>query len=159
MIENKKRGYSAIGLHHPKDSNNIGSVLRIAGNYQSSMVVCSGRRYKVAATDTIKTYRHTPFLQVVDLKYVIPYDCVPVAVDLVPGATSLIDYTHPLRAFYIFGPEDGTLQDGVLSWCRDKIYIPTNYCMNLAVTVGVVLYDRLAKQLQNKQINQIFKGE
>lgn len=88
-------------------------------------------------------YRHMPFFRVEDLKNVIPYDCIPVAVDLLDGATPLQEYKHPERAFYIFGPEDGTLGDSVLSWCRDVIYIPTYGCMNLAATVNVVLYSRL----------------
>src|SRR5690606_30290164 len=79
-------------------------------------------------------------------------DCVPVAVDLLEGATPLCEYTHPERAFYIFGPEDGTLGKAVTSWCRDVVYIPTNYCMNLAATVNVVLYDRLAKQRARRHV-------
>jgi tRNA(Leu) C34 or U34 (ribose-2'-O)-methylase TrmL len=76
---------------------------------------------------------------------VIPYDCVPVAVDLVDGAHSLPNYRHPERAFYVFGPEDGTLGKAVIDRCRDKIMVPTRFCMNLAATVNVILYDRLAK--------------
>ena len=64
----------------------------------------------------------------------------------VEGATSLVDYIHPERAFYIFGAEDATLGERVLSRCRDVIYVPTSGCMNLAATVNVVLYDRMAKQ-------------
>lgn len=139
-------GFSAIGLFNPKDKNNIGSVLRCAGNFNVSMVAASGKRYAVACTDTMKAHRSIPLIEVDDLKDIIPYDCVPVAVDLVEDARNIIDYTHPKSAFYIFGPEDGTLGDKVLSWCRDKIYVPTNYCMNLAGTVHVVLYDRMLKQ-------------
>jgi tRNA(Leu) C34 or U34 (ribose-2'-O)-methylase TrmL len=76
----------------------------------------------------------------------IPFDCVPVAIDLIDGAQPLQEYKHPERAFYIFGAEDATLGDRVLSWCRDVVYIPTKGCMNLAATVNVVLYDRMAKQ-------------
>lgn len=60
-------------------------------------------------------------------------------------ATSILEYEHPKQAFYIFGPEDGTLGKNTLNWCRDKIYIPTKQCMNLAATVHVVLYDRMLK--------------
>lgn len=71
---------------------------------------------------------------------------IPVAVDLVPKARSIINYVHPESAFYIFGPEDGTLDDHIINKCQDVIYIPTNGCMNLAATVNVVLYDRMVKQ-------------
>lgn len=75
----------------------------------------------------------------------IPVGAVPVAVDLVEDAVSLTAYQHPQQAFYIFGPENGTLRQETLGWCRDRVMIPTKMCMNLAATVNVVLYDRMAK--------------
>jgi len=143
----KMRGYACIGLDNPKTSSNIGSILRAAFIYEAALVAIRGTRYRRVATDTPKGYKHLPLLQVEDLRNIIPYDCVPVAVDLIDGATSLHAYSHPERAFYIFGAEDATLGERVLSWCRDVIYIPTKRCMNLAATVNVVLYDRQAKQL------------
>jgi tRNA(Leu) C34 or U34 (ribose-2'-O)-methylase TrmL len=140
------RGYSAIGLHHPKTPVNVGAVLRAAGCYGASLVATSGNRYTRAPTDTMSTYRHLPLIQCEDLHDVIPFDCVPVAIDLIEGAKPLTDYKHPERAFYVFGPEDGTLGQKVTNWCRDVVYVPTNGCMNLAATVNVILYDRLLKQ-------------
>jgi tRNA(Leu) C34 or U34 (ribose-2'-O)-methylase TrmL len=145
------RGYCVIGLDNPKTSINVGSVLRAAGCYGAAMVAASGKRYRTAQTDTEKAYRRIPFLQVEDLKTVIPYDCVPVAVDLIEGATPLTDYQHPQRAFYIFGAEDATLGSRITDWCRDVIYVPTHSCMNLAATVNVILYDRLAKATMSKK--------
>ena len=80
-----------------------------------------------------------------DLKKILPLGCIPVAVELVDGARPLPEYTHPDRALYIFGPEDGSLDKEIRDWCEDVVYIPTTGCMNLAATVNVVLYDRLAK--------------
>ncbi len=139
------RGFAAIGLDHPKTPENVGGALRACQCYGASMLAVAGKRFKRASTDTFKTWRHMPVLEVGDLQLVIPYDCVPVAVDLIPGAQCLTTYKHPERAFYIFGPEDGTLGERVLSWCRDVVYVPTDRCMNLAATVNVILYDRLAK--------------
>ncbi len=140
------KGYSCVGLDNPKTPSNIGSALRACGNFNAAFLAVSGLRYKNHSTDTMKQYRHTPLFQVEDLNLIIPYDCVPVAVDLVGDAIPLPEYKHPERAFYIFGAEDATLGERVLYWCRDKIYIPTNRCMNLAGTVHVVLYDRMSKQ-------------
>ena len=148
MLDNfkSKSGFAAVGLDNPKDKQNIGSALRAVGCYNASMLAISGQRYNGSLTDTMKTHRKIPLIEVKDLKDVIPYDCVPVAVDLIEGATPLPEYKHPKRAFYIFGAEDRTLDDKALSWCKERIYIPTNSCMNLAATVNVVLYDRLSKQ-------------
>lgn len=144
------RGYACIGMHNPKNSLNVGSALRAAGVYGAVMVACSGDRipfhFHRSATDTMKHYRHLPLITTSNLHDVIPFDCVPVAVDLLDGATPLTEYKHPERAFYIFGPEDGTLGKAVTSWCRDTVFVPTQGCMNLAACVNVILYDRLAKQ-------------
>lgn len=141
-----KRGYAAIGLFMPKTPANIGSVLRAAHCYGAALVAATGRRYHNSPTDTGKAYRHLPLLQVDDLFSVVPHDCVPVAVDLIEGARSLVTYQHPERAFYIFGPEDGTLGKQVTERCRDIVFVPTAFCMNLAAAVNVVLYDRAAKE-------------
>lgn len=76
---------------------------------------------------------------------VLPQGAVPVVVELVEGATPLMHYNHPENAFYVFGPEDGSTSRELVQWCRDVIYIPTTGCLNLAATVNIVLYDRMAK--------------
>jgi tRNA(Leu) C34 or U34 (ribose-2'-O)-methylase TrmL len=146
-----KRGYAVVGLDNVKSNINVGSALRAVGVYDAALLVISGTRYSKDPTDTMKAYRKVPLLQVEDIMENIPYDCVPVAVDLVPGATPLHEYKHPERAFYVFGAEDATLGRRVLDRCRDTVYIPMNGCMNLAATVNVVLYDRLAKQLKKEE--------
>lgn len=140
------RGYAAIGLDNPKDSYNIGSALRACGVYGAAFLAASGKRIGSGLTDTMKHYRHLPYFRVDDLQSIIPYDCVPIAVDILPGAIPLPEYKHPERAFYIFGAEDATLGERVTSWCRDTVYIPTDGCMNLAATVNVILYDRMMKR-------------
>lgn len=141
------RGFACIGLHNPKNEVNVGAVMRAAGCYGASLVAISGRRFRRHCTDTAKAWRHLPVVHGLETVFdAIPYDCVPVAVDLVDGAVSLPYYAHPERAMYIFGPEDGTLGATVLGRCRDRVMVPTRHCMNLAATVNVVLYDRLAKR-------------
>lgn len=135
-------GYAAIGLHNPKDILNIGEALRACGCYGASMIAVSGKRYSRAKTDTQAAHRHMPLIHCEDLELVIPFGATPIAIDLIEGATLLAEFEHPKSAFYIFGPEDGTLD---ISWAKETVYIPTKYCMNLAATVNIVLYDRQAK--------------
>lgn len=143
------RGYAAIGLYKPKTPENVGSALRACHCYGASMLAVQGKRFKKSCTDTTAAWRNMPMIETDDLRSITPYNCVPVAVELIDDARSLIDYVHPERAFYIFGPEDGSLGVQTTSWCRDVIYIPTKVCMNLAATVNVVLYDRLQKRGYN----------
>lgn len=143
-----KRGYSIIGLDNPKSSFNIGSAMRAVGCYDSKMLYVSGKRFKkIKRTDPQKSWRHYPLTHVEDLLKHVPYDCVPVAVEITEDSECLSSYVHPERAFYIFGQEDGTLGKRITSKCRDVVSVPTKLCMNLAATVNVVLYDRLCKNL------------
>ena len=147
-----QRGFAAVVMVNPKTRENVGSALRAAGCYDVSLVVVSGMRpdhyMGRICTDTQKAYRHIPTLRVPDVFDAVPFDCVPIAVDLLPNAKSLVEFHHPERAFYIFGPEDGTLGAAITNRCKYAVQVPTRYCMNLAATVNVILYDRLAKQLR-----------
>lgn len=143
------RGYAVIALDNPKSPANLGGAMRACACYGGALIIIGGARMariKNIATDTTKAYRHIPTVWADDVMAHIPYDCVPVAVDLVDVACDLRTYHHPERAFYVFGPEDGTLGKRVLEKCRDHVMVPTNGCMNLAATVNVILYDRMAKQ-------------
>lgn len=142
------RGFSCVALDNPKTPANVGSVMRAAHVYGAGLVVVSGQRFKRSGTDTTKAWRHIPVIEAEDVFDAIPFDCVPVAVDLIEGACPLPRYVHPERAFYIFGAEDATLGKRIVDRCRDKIMVPTKYCMNLAATANVILYDRMMKREQ-----------
>ncbi len=137
---------AAIGLIRPKNALNAGGVLRAADCYGAALVAIQGARYKVFGTDTTKAYRHIPTLSVDDIFDAMPFGAVPVAIEFIETATPLPAYKHPKQAFYIFGPEDGSIPAKILTRCRDVVYVPTAHCMNLAATVNVVLYDRLLKE-------------
>jgi tRNA(Leu) C34 or U34 (ribose-2'-O)-methylase TrmL len=143
--------YCCIGLVNPKSPENVGAVMRAAGCYGADEVYYTGSRFELArrfATDTKQMVEKIPLLGVEELLAFVPEGCTPVLVDLIEGATSLPDYVHPERAFYIFGPEDGTLDPARYEAVKEVIYVPTKGCMNLAASVNVILYDRLAKRLR-----------
>ena len=150
------RGYAAIALQSPKTPANVGGALRAAACYGADLVVIAGKRrlcsYTSLATDTTAAWRHIPTLTPEDVFDAIPMGAIPIAVDLLPDAHSLPWFIHPERAFYIFGPEDGTLGKKITDRCKYKLSVPTHYCMNLAATVNVVLYDRAAKALLKQRI-------
>lgn len=142
-----KRGYAAIALCRPKTEANVGSVLRAAHCYGASLVVSDGKRIKpTVATNTPQAHRHIPYIQAESIMDAIPYDCIPVVVELEPGATPIQDFQHPERAFYILGPEDGSVPREVSAKCKYHVYVPTRDCMNLAATANVILFDRMMKR-------------
>lgn len=139
--------YFAIGLDNPKFKENVGSAMRAAGCFGAAFVASTGTRFG-KITDTQSEYKRIPLIRTSNLHEIIPYDCIPVAVDLIKEderSISLVNFKHPKRAFYIFGAEDATLGKRVTDYCKHIVYVPTNYCMNLAASVNVILYDRIAK--------------
>jgi tRNA(Leu) C34 or U34 (ribose-2'-O)-methylase TrmL len=154
-----------IGLSNPKSPTNVGAVMRAAGCYQVDQVFYTGRRYELAAqynkdtlkTDTKNAHQIIPlqsidnFIHLKDLVENISSKAKVICVDLVEGATPLPHFIHPDEAIYIFGPEDGTIRQDVIDIADEVVYVPTIGCMNLAASVNVLLYDRLAKALQNKE--------
>lgn len=140
------RGYAVIGLTNPKTDHNVGGAVRAAHCFGASLILIKGQRYGQVPADTMKTTRHIPLMHVDDFRKATPHDCIPIGIEIVPGAIDIRAFAHPERALYIFGPEDGTLGKAVLSHVKHIIRIPTAYCMNLAATVNVVLFDRMVKR-------------
>lgn len=156
MLLKMKKENVVIGLTDPKSPSNVGAVMRAVGCYQANEVRYTGVRYTRAAkfhTDTKDASRKIPLNAVQSLiDNLLPEQQV-VCVDLVEGATALPDFEHPENAVYIFGPEDGTISQDVIDRADAVVYVPTIGCMNLAASVNVLLYDRLAKS------SQVIKGD
>ncbi|MDZ7906544.1 MAG: RNA methyltransferase [Cypionkella sp.] len=142
------KGFAGIGLFNPKDHANVGGTLRAASIYGAGFVAIEGIRGKALkhAADTTAAYKHMPAFLVDDILSFRPHDCQLVVVDLIKGAVPLPDFTHPERAMYLFGPEDGTLGKRHTDNAQHVVFIPASPCMNLAATVNVVLYDRMVKR-------------
>ncbi len=138
----------SIGLSNPKSPTNVGAVMRAAGCYRVDAVRYTGERYDRAKkfhTDTKAASRRIPLTGVASLLDDLPPGTQVICVDLVEGAIPLPAYQHPDKALYVFGPEDGTLSQELIDQADGVVYVPTVGCMNLAATVNVLLYDRLAK--------------
>lgn len=145
------RGFACVGLYKPKTAENVGGVLRAAHCYGVSQVVIDGARNADIRhpLNTPSAHRHMPTVLTDDLLSHLPFDAQLVAVDLVPDAVPLPSFQHPKAAFYVFGPEDGTLGGEIVRRAQHVVYVPTRNCMNLAACVNVVLYDRMAKALRD----------
>lgn len=137
-----------VGLENPKSPTNMGAVLRAAGCFNANEIRYTGTRYAKAVkfqTDTKRVHAQLTPSHQENLLDNLNADTSVIAVELVPGATPLAQFSHPDNALYIFGPEDGSLNQRLVSSADHVIYIPTLGCLNLAATVNVVLYDRQTK--------------
>lgn len=139
------RGYAAIGLYSPKNGLNIGGALRAAHCFDARMVIVEAPRFQRQASNVTEAQRHIPTIvgSIVEHR---PHDCPMVVVELVDGASSLVTFEHPERGLYVFGPEDGSVPVRLVERAQHVVSIPTAYCLNLAATVNIVLYDRLVKR-------------
>ncbi|KID58794.1 23S rRNA methyltransferase [Pseudoalteromonas luteoviolacea] len=150
--------FAAIGLVNPKSPTNVGGVLRAAGCYGAQAVYFNGNRYAKAAkyhTDTKNVAENIPIQQVDDLVSLKVSGRALVCVELVEGAIPLPHFDHPEKALYVFGPEDGSLPQDIVDAADAVVYVPTTGCMNLAATVNVLLYDRMAKRATSFDAAQI----
>ncbi len=150
----------SLGLVNPKSAVNVASILRAAGCYGVDHVFYTGQRYRYAKdfnADTRAFHKVIPTIGVEDLFECKPATSRVVVVELVEGAIPLPEFTHPEHAFYVFGPEDGSVNANILSRADDVVYVPTFHCMNLAATANVLLYDRMSKRhydTSNEKIRQ-----
>lgn len=137
-------GYYGIAVHEMKTEANFGGVLRSAHAFDAAFVCLIGARYKKWPTDTSKASRHIPVYTYDDMDSFLsnrPHDCEIVRVE-VNGTTDLPQFTHKPRAIYLLGGEDMTLSESI----GDRsVRIDTTYCLNLASTASIVMYDRHAK--------------
>lgn len=154
-----------IGLTNPKSPTNVGGVMRACGCYGANEVRYTGKRYQFAIknmtqynTDTQRISNKIPLLATDDLINSLDPDMQIICVDLVVGATPLPEFVHPEKAIYIFGPEDGTISQSVIDKADTVVYVPTQGCMNLAASVNVLLYDRLAKSKSAKGSDELIKS-
>lgn len=154
------KSHVTIGLTNPKSPTNVGAVMRAAGCYKVDEVKYTGQRYEKAAkfhTDTKSAMRTIPLTGVESFLDNLDPETKIVCVELAEGATPLPRFKHPENAIYIFGPEDGSIAQNVADRADHVVYVPTVGCMNLAATVNVLLYDRLAKSDEMDESNELIK--
>lgn len=141
-----------LGLVNPKSPDNVGAVLRAAANYDVTKVFYTGDRYPRAIERQGRTVdmrrkvsKDVQLSQQISLTDAIADNMKIVCVEFALNAMPLPDYQHPDNALYIFGPEDGSIDQTIIDQADDVVYVPTIGCMNLSASVNVLLYDRLLK--------------
>jgi len=144
------RGYYGIGIYYGKNSKNVGVLWRTAANYGADFMFTIGNRYqKQQRSDVNKAWRHIPLYSYTDeedfIKH-IPFDCKLVGVEIDDKAHDLKDYKHPERCIYILGSEDWGIPSDILQQCDDIVMVNSFRSMNVAVTGGIVMYDRQCKK-------------
>jgi len=146
----------AIILNNPKYAANVGAAVRAASCFGAKQVWWTGNRVSLDSGERLPREERLRGYKDVQLKqFDYPFEhfkekgIVPVAIELLPGSECLFDFVHPERAIYVFGPEDGSIDQVTRRFCHRFVKIPTAHCTNLAAAVYLVLYDRAIKRYQS----------
>ena len=151
----KKLGrYPAIVLNNPKYAANVGAAVRAASCFGAKQVWRTGNSVRLEDGERLPREERMKGYKDVDLRqFDYPFEhfdrgVTPVAIELLDNTECLFDFVHPENAVYVFGPEDGSIDQVTRRFCHRFVTIPTKHCTNLAAAVYLVLYDRMLKHYQ-----------
>jgi len=159
-----KKSHVSLGLVNPKSPDNVGSVLRAAANYRVDKVFYTGDRYpraierKARSVDmSRKISKDVLIFRTESLIDIATENMKIICVEFAINAIPLPEYVHPDSALYIFGPEDGSIDQDIIDQADAVVYVPTIGCMNLSASVNVLLYDRLVKMADYDASNMLIR--
>lgn len=143
------RGFFEIGIYRGKCLPNVGTLWRSAYQMGAAGIFTVGRRYPNQASDTVKAHRHIPCREYVDFDtffHALPRGAPIVAIEM--GGRSLDRFTHPERAVYLLGAEDGGIPREIIARCHHVISLPSirTESYNVAVAGSLVMFDRQTKR-------------
>jgi tRNA G18 (ribose-2'-O)-methylase SpoU len=143
--------YFEIGIFHPRNSANVGTLWRSAYQLGASGIFIIGRPYRRQTSDTANAQALIPLRQFdsfEDFLAARPVGAQVVGIEMV-GAP-LARFVHPERALYLLGAEDSGLSPHVLSACNAVVAIESvrSVSYNLAVSGSIVMYHRLIGSLR-----------
>ena len=147
---------AAVLAHHIKSPQNIGQILRIAGNAHCDEVMLTYKTQKAAdrliKRTAVNSFGITPFHWVQAQKLsldILPNDKTPVIVETTPGAKNLYESVLPANPIFIMGNESFGLSKEDLSAYEHKVYIPMPgkvVSMNVGNALSVVLFEWIRQQ-------------
>jgi tRNA(Leu) C34 or U34 (ribose-2'-O)-methylase TrmL len=126
-----------------KYRENLGHIMRLALNFGASSIYLVGCKYTRQAADTLNTAHTIPVVECEEIPDIVGTQRV--YLELSPDAVPLPEYSHPKRALYIIGPENGSLD---VPHGFDCVEIQTVASMNQSQATAVLLYDRKAKEMR-----------
>lgn len=131
-----------------KNEINYGTLFRTAQIFNTDFIFLIGQRFKIQASDTMKSWKHMPLFVYKDFKDFNehrPFNCRLVGVELVKDGIPIKEFVHPKQACYLLGAEDNGLTKESLEKCQEIIYLPGERSLNVSVAGSIVLFDRINK--------------
>jgi tRNA(Leu) C34 or U34 (ribose-2'-O)-methylase TrmL len=149
--------WPAVVLSNPKYPHNIGQTVRALSCFGAPQLWWTGKRAlksleemdRIPREERMRGYKDVGIYHHDRPLELFPKHVTPVAIEVRPNSENLVDFIHPENAVYVFGPEDGSIDQVVLRHCHRFVRIPTKHCTNLSAAVYLVLYDRTAKKARD----------
>ena len=141
-----------IGVTEPRNTLNIGTLVRSAHVFGATGVFAVGRRYPLENEAVHDFDRHVPIFYFdgpEDFDSAMPENAEIVIVEMRENARSLHNFTHPERAIYLLGSEYVGVPE-LFFGLREKthiVQIPTRsqVSLNVAIAGSIVMADRIMK--------------
>ncbi len=140
--------YFEIGIYHPRNGLNIGTLWRSAFQLGAAGIFTIGKPYKHQTSDTSSAELSIPlrcFTTFEELLAARPQGAQLVGVELMPNAVPLAQFNHPAQAIYLLGAESSGLPPAVLAQCNALVYLEAvrRASYNVAVTGSILMYHRV----------------
>ena len=143
--------YFEIGIYHPRNQLNIGTLWRSAYQLGAAGIFSIGRPYRNQSSDTARTMENIPLRSYLNFDEFMKNRAVgAVLVGIEIGGTPLASFTHPKQAIYLLGSEDNGFSKQVLGACNEVISIESirSASYNVAVSGSIVMYHRYLQFLK-----------
>ena len=144
-----------IALYSPKNIHNWGSILRLATNFNVDFCCTIQSRYKRQWADTTNFAKNNPVFHFEDISQFLvsyPKQCKLISVEINSRALSLEKFIHPENAIYIFGPEEGSINNYLIDNSDICLKITSNRCLNQAMCAGAVLFHRHLQEFNRERV-------
>ena len=163
------RGFFMVGVVEPRNTLNIGTLVRAAHVFGATGVFAVGRRFPRDNEAVHDFDRHVPIFYFDDTDHfnsAMPENAEVVIVEMHEEARSLHNFAHPERAIYLLGSEYvGVLEPFFdLRETTHIVQIPTRatVSLNVAIAGSIVMADRImkieARKAQHQQHHHGFRG-
>jgi len=149
----------AVILTDPAFPHNVGGAIRACSCFGLQSLLYTGDRISKAMEkeylqrlpreERMKGYSEVEWINTERPLDYLPSYAVPVCVEVLENSESLTFFQHPDNAVYIFGPEDGEVNQMWRALCHRFVSLPTDHCANLSSAIfGLLLHRRMQRQLQ-----------
>lgn len=116
----------AVALCNPKNARNVGAALRACSCFGIKQLWFTGNRVPLEGNESYRLPREERMkgrynVELRNFDYFFEQfdrDVTPVAVELRKNSELLPQFAHPEKPLYVFGPEDGSIEQVMLRHCH-----------------------------------------